>query len=438
MADRVTKNGSDIIITKFDLSCKVHNGAACCYSGICATQAPRRDSIWGARIKTQPFVSGIDIRFMPVTIKTAPHGANSTIRTQPIDIQQFFAQDPLSKRAQKLVSSSLTTTDTVHPRPNGLVHTVLDAYNQHYHLTLRPDDIWIAILSQLSAYINANSETLRHKFVTHDDKKELVLEIPLSAIEDIDFDSLGDKMTDLLNASLVDKSLKEWIIPNFSTTTRVDKTVSTITLMASMKAYFSYTAVMRCGVPSVTLEGTRNDWIEIQRRLDKLAEFGEQTTIWAAMLKPILAKWISAFEGEQDSDFWGHIASERHLGSGVPQIGGWITAFCVFDDKGKFTGPAKSSMSGGGSQTYILDGISYPIIGKNRIPCGRCQVDLKIINGPFKTVYETVMVAGNMGMRAEKDDGMGGLRVKNMPIWHIGLIKARRLEAAEVAVLNGP
>ncbi len=62
----------------------------------------------------------------------------------------------------------------VHPTTNnGFVSTVIKCYNQHHNLVLRPDDIWIAIMSQFSLYINANAEEFRNKFVSFDGKKEL-------------------------------------------------------------------------------------------------------------------------------------------------------------------------------------------------------------------------------------------------------------------------
>ncbi|KIJ25915.1 hypothetical protein M422DRAFT_38432 [Sphaerobolus stellatus SS14] len=36
------------------------------------------------------------------------------------------------------------------PRSNGFVDTILEAYNRQHNLIMRPDDIWVAILSQLS------------------------------------------------------------------------------------------------------------------------------------------------------------------------------------------------------------------------------------------------------------------------------------------------
>ena len=50
-------------------------------------------------------------------------------------------------------------------------------------------------------------------------------------------------------------------------------------------------------------------------------------------------------------------------------------------------------------------------------------------------MYETVMVAGNMGMRAELDRKAEGMRVCNIPIWHIGLITMRGITETEESVL---
>lgn len=376
---------------------------------------------------------------MPVTIKTAPHDSNEFYNesAEAKDAPEFFSHDSAYKRFIKIVGSSFDPRDTVYFKKNGFLNTVLDAYNNHYHLTIRPDDVWISILSQLSCYINAFAEELRSKFVAHEGKNELRLEIPPSSVEDIDFDSLSSRMVSLLNENLVDKSLEQWILPNFSTTTQTDTTVSAITMMASMKAYFEYTAYMRCGIPTVTLDGDKQDWTEIRQRLSKLDEFGDTTKVWASMMKPVITKFIAAFDGEVDSKFWGHIASPVDMGSGTPTIGGWITAFCAIDEEGKLTGPGSAERRLGDwnvdykKQTYCLEGINYPIIDQVNIPAGRSEVDLKIVDLRISTVYQTVMIAGNMGMKVTPNrEGAEG-KVQNTPMWYIGLIKVRALEAKD-------
>ena len=39
-------------------------------------------------------------------------------------------------------------------RNNGLVHTIVEAYNHHHAPVLRPDDMWLSILAQSSLFVN--------------------------------------------------------------------------------------------------------------------------------------------------------------------------------------------------------------------------------------------------------------------------------------------
>jgi hypothetical protein len=57
---------------------------------------------------------------------------------------------------------------------NGFVDTAVRAY-KHYHLVIRPEDVWFSILVQLSLYINAHPGELRSMFVAHSGEKELIL-----------------------------------------------------------------------------------------------------------------------------------------------------------------------------------------------------------------------------------------------------------------------
>jgi hypothetical protein len=196
-----------------------------------------------------------------ITIKTAPHAANKfSSDLFSTEVDHFLKNRWRFKhdiQGHKLLGSSVRPEqETVYFQENGFVDTVIYAYNKHHNLVIRPDDVWIAILSQLSFYINDNAETLRSKFVAHEGKKELELFIPNSPLEDIDWDDAGDGMTTLLHKKLVDKDLQTWIIPNFSTTTRVDRTVSAMFNDGVHEKYFDYTFSMLCGIPQVTLEGT--------------------------------------------------------------------------------------------------------------------------------------------------------------------------------------
>jgi hypothetical protein len=55
------------------------------------------------------------------------------------------------------------------------LHYAVMAYNKHLNLVIRPDDVWVAILTQFSAHVNAHSEKLRSLFVTFEGKKNLTV-----------------------------------------------------------------------------------------------------------------------------------------------------------------------------------------------------------------------------------------------------------------------
>jgi hypothetical protein len=80
------------------------------------------------------------------------------------------------KQVNCIQSSFKDLTNTnICPSSNGFVCAVFDAYSQHHHLSIRPEDVWFTILSQLSFYINTHAEELRSSFVAHEGQKELVV-----------------------------------------------------------------------------------------------------------------------------------------------------------------------------------------------------------------------------------------------------------------------
>ena len=84
----------------------------------------------------------------------------------------------------------------------------------------------------------------------------------------------------------------------------------------------------------MTLEGEKSDWEEIHRRLYRLYELGEETAMWADMLRPILRRFIDAFDGAPDVKFWQHVVHRTTVSCGEPAISGWLVAFCLWSHEG--------------------------------------------------------------------------------------------------------
>jgi hypothetical protein len=103
-----------------------------------------------------------------------------------------------------------------------------------------------------------------------------------------------------------------------------------------MQPYFNY-AMTLCGIPSITLEGTTQDWIEIVKNFRRFRTYGLQW--WIDKLEPILKQFAYASSGKVDQDFWQNIYKLQG-GSGGPYITGWILKF--FPYIGEASNPVKN------------------------------------------------------------------------------------------------
>lgn len=345
-----------------------------------------------------------------VTIKPAPHQANAVkLSKKPKrsaeDVLNEVQQD--DTRGQLIQSSFKNGADTSFvSTSNGFVNSTIQAYNQHRHLKIRPEDIWLSILTQLSSYINAHAEELRGSFVAHEGKKELVIEYTDGSTRfTLDWSDFAYKIGVMIQDNVVDPELREWIMPAFSTTTSHDVVVASIVMMASMQKYFSYTCMMTCGLPSVTLLGEKADYQFMLQRLEKLRSYGEEPTLFADLLTPILKRMILSFEEPESKevvDFWNRIFSSYNMGSGSDDYNGWITAFMFWDTDGKMLYRRKEWLDKD-LPPLTLDGVTYPTISEDDVPPGFCTVPVKI--DEYGHIIEAEMLAGSVGWDWDSSGG---------------------------------
>ncbi|GJJ78991.1 hypothetical protein EMPS_11350 [Entomortierella parvispora] len=346
---------------------------------------------------------------MPVT--TYP--CNNTVETfkskyDPIRSAEFYAKNPFEivrgrfkengevfQSSFPLPSKNCSENDDIVPSGNynGFVDTAMRAYNQHYHLVIRPDDVWIAILSQFNFFVNANAEQLRHLFVAHKGKKELSISASGTRYT-VDFGHMAKQMGELIQKNVVDPSLREWLMPEFTTTTQNDIIISSVIMMSTLKKYFSYRFFCFCGLPAVTLLGEKEDWEKMLDKVEKLKDYGTETTQWYNVLRPVLSGFVNTFnkpEADSTKDFWQNIADHRKGGSGPSYLSGWITAFCYFDSDGKPNGTR------GEGPVLVLDGVRFYQVDTEDIPSAFAEVPVALNDNGVE--IKTVMIAGLLGMR---------------------------------------
>lgn len=288
----------------------------------------------------------------------------------------------------QLLQQSEWDKSTSEAVQNGFVNTVSRAYNEHHKLVIRPDDVWIAITTQFSAYVNGNAEELRSKLVNHAEQKQLVA-TQMATLTTADYGKLATDMVAMLKANVIDAELADWLLPKFSTTTANDTIVGSVVFMASMQQYFQYRFHLRCGIPEVTLLGTVQDWELIHTRVEFLRQFSPECEKWADMLKPVTANLIESSKGNANKAWWQRVCSNAGGGSGPSYLSGWITTFCVFDKGGQWQADKFEV------RTMVSTKRSdFPFIDTLDIPTG--YVTVPVIIDDSGVEHKSLMFAGHL------------------------------------------
>mmetsp|Transcript_71787 Transcript_71787/g.155894 ORF Transcript_71787/g.155894 Transcript_71787/m.155894 type:complete len:360 (-) Transcript_71787:138-1217(-) len=298
--------------------------------------------------------------------------------------------------AERVQGKLVTSTDpgrVLQPSlDNGFVDACLTAYNHHYHLELTPDSVWIAITTALARYVDHKAETLRSLFVEHEGQKELVV-YGGGSLKTANYAALISLMSDEIEKN-TKGDIRSWMECDFTTTTPASRTVSKVVLMGAMKNYFTYEFGLLCGLPRVTLRGTKADWEEIQTRVRRMAKWGDEALVqWAeVLLTLILPHFISAFDGSVDKDFWNRIAHQSGGGSGPTYLNGWVLAFIAFGTTGNyFLQPAEE----------IRRSNSFGRLDISKVPVSAVEVPVKVNDNG--TIYKTILYAGAIVSQAAAD-----------------------------------
>lgn len=231
--------------------------------------------------------------------------------------------------------------------PHGFITAAVSAFANHYPLAVRPQHFWLMILQAIATHVDLNAEEVRAKWVAHMGKKELVVQrdhFVLGKPNDWAGVVMGsdDAFLSQIAANVVPGVMAD-IAPAFTDTSAEENIAGAITVMDIAKHFFSFKCCTCCGFPSVTLEGTLDDWRTLRANAEALvrarctSDFAKK---WCAALLPLLDKFVdeyqlglplatTAFARKPDEKFWNSMVKRGGTsGSGSRTwFSGWINIF---------------------------------------------------------------------------------------------------------------
>ena len=204
------------------------------------------------------------------------------------------------------------TTNRVEADRHSFVHPLIEAvhlaFSEHRPLILSPDCIWLTIVQGFAHHLHENAESLRGRIVAHDEKK--ILTVRTESLDENHWPEMISQFSEQIRRNS-DPVLHETLLCNFSTTTPKIRTSFEVALMDAYQRYFEYNAMCVCGIPTVTLEGTPDDWQRMRDRVEVLATF--DLAWWTSRLTPILDQFVTTSMGSPDRAFWQAIYKPTHF-----------------------------------------------------------------------------------------------------------------------------
>jgi len=227
---------------------------------------------------------------------------------------------------------------------HGFIAAVTTAFADHYPLQLRPQHIWLLVLQGVATHVDLHSEELRKKWVAHEGKKTLVV-----GCDDFvkgnanSWETVVHGRSDCFAAQIASNLLEgvsDVLSPSFTgaQTTAIENVAQKIVVMDICKNYFTYKCMTMCGFPSITLEGSAQDWQLLRQHAEQLLlqqckpEFAAS---WSKALLPVLDKFVTASAtGEVDERFWNSLCKRGGTqGSGSRTwFNGWMNVLFPYID----------------------------------------------------------------------------------------------------------
>ncbi|NDV69535.1 DUF4419 domain-containing protein [Dysgonomonas sp. 25] len=329
------------------------------------------------------------------TIQPPPQGVTFAVDTV-VPAESYLPEMPIDIALYRHTEMPVLTFPDEHrdmavvgTYKNSLMTAINRAYSDHRPLILSPDVIWLAICQGVSIHITENINTLEDKLFVKDKPKVLNVYRPILRDNSADWQFIIDRLS-AETRKYTKKDFHSYVVGDFSTTTPASQMAYKITLLEAYKKVFAYQVTTLCGIPSVTLTGTREDWEVIYNKLDYLSEIGLEE--WADCLRPVIQEFIDAYDGKVNTQFWQSIYKDR-FEYDSNYLSGWCIKF--------FPYLKKCRDCNGYIPNRFLEGDAYLIsrIRTENIPDGNARIDVTICDYTGTRLGMRYVFGGFMGLK---------------------------------------
>jgi hypothetical protein len=170
-------------------------------------------------------------------------------------------------------------------------------------------------------------------------------------------------------------------------------------MLDAFQQYFDYQVSFICGIPTITVRGSIEDWMTIRKRVDVMA--GYHLEWWTDRVEPICEGFIDTVQGRPSQTFWRHIFSPKEVYGGT-LITGWLADLFPYIKDSVTEAPTVRNpiLEIPREQLTTQRGLS-----PRTVPTGLSCAPFKLIAGGDQPPKEMELVAGFIGVKQDIDTG---------------------------------
>lgn len=235
------------------------------------------------------------------------------------------AKEIVAKKVQlKPILFASETDSLIATDNNAFIFALHHAYSNHYPFSFSPDDIWLLVCQGISIHIQKNIDSLKGVLLKNTVKHRIVVRNDnLVNAKREDWQNLLTSFKDTVK-KFAYPALANLLDVQFTTTSSIHLSCRNIAMLEAVKDMFSYGAMSGCGIPKITLLGTKEDWILLRDKVKKISIPGLES--WVKELNLSLQECINAFEGKVNIKFWK--CMYKHIDYyGKTSVNGWVIKF---------------------------------------------------------------------------------------------------------------
>jgi len=220
----------------------------------------------------------------------------------------------LSNPSQRVVHRAPQIPDFARVH-GSFLYMLSDAYSLHWDVSISPHDLWYMMLCDIAQQVNASPTNYEDIFTRSPEK----IQILVPGTDYLPLDLIIDELRRLVPVDL------DLFIPEFSTHNPSSRAACMAAFCDVVKTYYDY-GVFCCGIRSVELRGTADDWDMFKERVGRLKNILNMQK-WLGRVETRISQIADTFRGGDDS-FMKDIFTQKNIGSGSQlEISGWITEF---------------------------------------------------------------------------------------------------------------